>query len=498
MKEMVFVKEAYDEIFRTVGTYPAESGGILLGNRDDFIVQKFVFDSKGSTGPVSYDPDVNFLNEVVKKEWEENGLALLGFVHSHPRGVSRLSGDMGNGIGDIGYIKTIFSAIPGLDHFLVPIIHPIADGGEFKMFTYMAERGKESQYKMVDKRIISSYSDDLHSENILWTNKLEDRFGKNPLKPKKLKKYNKLNDVSNEKFIETSRIEGAIDSKTMKNSHVVCIGVGGASGICEDLVRTGVGKLTAIDFDKVDESNLTTQGFYRSDIGSLKVAALGKRVKDVNPNCTYRALNKDFLKMSEQEISEVIKDADLILCMTDDFHAQKRGNLVSLKYKVPAVFAIMYEKARGAEITFNIPGVTPACHRCATSSRYNAYDSGYENDIKSAGSTVLQTHYLNAVIGMVSLAILHNEVNHVEFGNWFGHNWERNLIQLRLNNDYASLFGGKSLFEKTHTSIESRSRTHAFDSMWQTIEPEAAPQYKPCPDCGGNGDLNEVLLKRAV
>lgn len=490
MKKMVFVQEAYDEIVRTVGTLHAESGGILLGSREDFVVQKFVFDDKGSTGPVSYDPDVKFLNEVVTKEWDENGLALLGFVHSHPRGISRLSGDMGNGIGDIGYIKTIFSAMPDLNHFLVPIVHPVADGGEFKMFTYMAERGKETKYKTLVKEIIPSY--EVKTE---WTNNLK-KSDTSTVNKKDKQNQTKIQNV--DKFIETSRIDGAIDPQLMRDSHVVCIGVGGASGICEDLVRTGIGKLTAIDFDKVDESNLTTQGFYRSDIGSLKVAALGKRVKEVNPNCKYQALNKNFLKMSEAEILDVVKDADLIMCMTDDFHAQKRGNLVSLKYKIPAVFAIMYEKARGAEITFNIPGVTPACHRCATSSRYSAYDSGYENDIKSAGSTVLQTHYLNAVIGMISLAILHNEVNHVEFGNWFGNKWERNLVQLRLNNDYASLFGGKSLFEKTHKSIESKSRTYSFDSMWQTIEPETAPQYKPCPDCGGNGDLNEVFFKRAV
>jgi len=480
MKEMVFVQEAYDEIIRTVGALPAESGGILLGNREDFVVQKFVFDSSGSTGPVSYDPDVKFLNQVVKKEYEENNLALLGFIHSHPRGISRLSGDMGNGIGDIGYIKTIFSAMPDLNHFLVPIVHPTADGGELTMFTYMAERGEESKYKTLTKTIIPSYKDHIDKKAI-----------------NKLRKIDKQTVL--QQYIDISRIDGAVDPKHMKNSHVVCIGIGGASGICEDMARTGLGKLTAIDFDRVDTSNLTTQGFYRSDIGSLKVDALGKRVQDINPSCTYRAFNRDFLKMSEKEIQDVVKDADLILCMTDNFDAQKRGNLVSLKYKIPSVFAMMYENARCSEVSFNIPGVTPACHRCANSARYNEYDNGYENTVTSSCSTVFQTHYLNSAIGMISLAVLHNNKESIEFGNWFGTQWDRNLVQLRLNSNYASTFENNvSIFERTFNSPDAAKRTYTFDSIWQTIEPEAAPKYKPCPDCGGSGDLKDIQLTVSI
>jgi len=157
MKKMVFTQEAYDEIIETVATLPAETGGILLGNRDDFIVQKFIFDDSGSRGPTSYDPDIGSLNKKIKYEWEENQLALLGFIHSHPRGYARLSGDMGNGIGDIGYIKKIFSYIDALDKFLVPIVFPNADGGEYEIFPFMARRGDEDNYETLPLEIISEY-----------------------------------------------------------------------------------------------------------------------------------------------------------------------------------------------------------------------------------------------------------------------------------------------------------------------------------------------------
>jgi molybdopterin/thiamine biosynthesis adenylyltransferase len=302
----------------------------------------------------------------------------------------------------------------------------------------------------------------------------------------------KNNDI---KEIDFSRLDGSVDVSFLKNSHVLCIGVGGASGICEDLVRSGLGNLTVVDFDVVDKSNLATQGFYLSDIGKFKVVALEERLKNVNQDLNFKGINKNFLDITDDELDKTSK-VDLLLMMTDSFEAQKRGNLVSLKYKIPAIFAIMYELARCAEITFNIPGVTPACHRCAVSSRYNEYESGYTNKITSKGSTIFQTHYLNSAIGMVALAILHRDKNNCEFGNWFGNNWERNLIQLRLNPNYLD---GMSIFNRTFDcSSLSKTRTFSFDAIWQKIEHECPPKYKSCPDCGGTANLLDVKIEKTI
>lgn len=152
--EMKFYRRAYDEMIPTVGSLPAETGGILLGDRDDYIVKKFIFDENGSSRSAGYDPDIDFINQEIKREWEQNGLALIGFLHSHPRGVSRLSGDWGNNTGDIGYIKAIFKAIPSMEKFLVPIIYSTYDGGERKIFPYVAMSGKEEEYEKYQLTII--------------------------------------------------------------------------------------------------------------------------------------------------------------------------------------------------------------------------------------------------------------------------------------------------------------------------------------------------------
>jgi hypothetical protein len=273
----------------------------------------------------------------------------------------------------------------------------------------------------------------------------------------------------------------------LRKSQVVCVGVGGANGICESMVRSGLGSIVLVDFDKVDENNLVTQGYYRNDIGRLKVDALKERLLNINPKLKVKVFAEDFTKMAEADKETYVGQADLLLMMTDDFYAQAHGNIVGLKYQVPTVFAMTYEKARCSEITFTIPGVTPGCHRCAVSARYDYYlNKGYQNDVNSTGSTNFHTQYLNASIGLLSLAILHRDTKGYEFSGWFGEMWDRNLIQLRTSPFYES-----KLFENTFAGIE---RTFNFDSIWQKIEPESPPKYARCPDCGGQGDLREAFL----
>ena len=206
----------------------------------------------------------------------------------------------------------------------------------------------------------------------------------------------------------------------------------------------------------------------------------------------FTALPDNFLELSDEALAPHARDADLLMFMTDSFHAQARGNRLALKHQKPAIFAMMYEGARACEITFTIPGVTPGCHRCATSGRYQAYlDEGFENDIGSEGSFIFQTQALNSLIGILAMAILHRDTQGYEFSGWFGEQWERNLIQTRLSPKYES-----RLFGQLNGHVP---QAFAFDSIWQKIEPERPPSYAyHCPDCGGSGDLDQAKIKQTL
>jgi hypothetical protein len=287
------------------------------------------------------------------------------------------------------------------------------------------------------------------------------------------------------------KIKTSVDTDALRQTSIFAVGAGGANNIYENLVRLGVGKMTVVDFDKVSPTNLVTQGWYGDQLGKPKVEALRENAARLLPTSeaqvrTLDFLQGDFLKMGDEELEHLAGNADLLMFMADDFYAQARGNRLALKLQKPAIFAMMYEKARCCEVTFTIPGVTPACHRCATSSRYEAYlVKQYSNDITSDGSLIFQTHAINSIIGMVALAILHNDKPGYEFSCWFGSHWKRNLLQFRLSPRYES-----NLFKR----VFGVPQAFCFDTVWQEIEPECAPKYSPCPDCGGAGDLRAARI----
>ncbi len=73
--------------------------------------------------------------------------------------------------------------------------------------------------------------------------------------------------------------------ETLMGKNVLIVGLGGVGGICaEMIVRAGIGKLTIVDNDIVDESNINRQiQALQSTIKQPKAQVLAARLKDINP-----------------------------------------------------------------------------------------------------------------------------------------------------------------------------------------------------------------------
>ena len=74
--------------------------------------------------------------------------------------------------------------------------------------------------------------------------------------------------------------------ENLMGKNVLIVGLGGVGGICaEMIVRAGVGKLTIVDNDVVDESNINRQiQALQSTVKQPKAQVLAKRLKDINPD----------------------------------------------------------------------------------------------------------------------------------------------------------------------------------------------------------------------
>ena len=100
---------------------------------------------------------------------------------------------------------------------------------------------------------------------------------------------------------------------------VAICGLGGlGSNIAISLARAGVGKLILIDFDKVDVTNLHRQQYKASQIGRYKTEALSENLKEIAP---YVELETHTTRMTEQNVVELLKEADVICEAFDDAQA---------------------------------------------------------------------------------------------------------------------------------------------------------------------------------
>ncbi len=84
----------------------------------------------------------------------------------------------------------------------------------------------------------------------------------------------------------TTLLVGGENISILKNSSVAVIGLGGVGAYAAEMVaRAGVGKMIILDSDVVSVTNKNRQLLaLDSTIGRSKVALMGDRIKDINPN----------------------------------------------------------------------------------------------------------------------------------------------------------------------------------------------------------------------
>src|SRR3954470_18421359 len=83
--------------------------------------------------------------------------------------------------------------------------------------------------------------------------------------------------TSNNRF---SRQQDLVPAERLAELTMSVIGVGAVGRqVALQLAAIGARRLQLVDFDVVDESNITTQGYLPEDVGVLKVTALATAIK---------------------------------------------------------------------------------------------------------------------------------------------------------------------------------------------------------------------------
>lgn len=93
------------------------------------------------------------------------------------------------------------------------------------------------------------------------------------------------------RFERCARLLGAAAMDKLASSHVAVFGLGGVgSYAAEGLVRSGVGRLTLVDFDRVCVTNINRQlQALTGSVGEWKAELMAARVRAINPKAEVRA-----------------------------------------------------------------------------------------------------------------------------------------------------------------------------------------------------------------
>lgn len=105
-------------------------------------------------------------------------------------------------------------------------------------------------------------------------------------------------------FSRNEMLWGNKNQKILAEKHVLIIGLGGVGGFAaEALARSGIGKLTLIDFDAVSPSNINRQLIAtHSTIGKKKTSLFEQRLKDINPQIEINTYENFYRKELNAEI----------------------------------------------------------------------------------------------------------------------------------------------------------------------------------------------------
>jgi len=147
-----------------------------------------------------------------------------------------------------------------------------------------------------------------------------------------------------DQFVRVIEAIGQENFQKIQQIHVCVIGIGGVGSFAvETLVRTGIKKLTIIDYDDYDISNLNRQWPSNTEIiGQTKVSQVAREAKKINPEMSveeistkltidnYMQIMEPIIKGNNVYVIECIDDTRMKVLLTELFVMNKTAFISSM------------------------------------------------------------------------------------------------------------------------------------------------------------------------
>jgi hypothetical protein len=121
-----------------------------------------------------------------------------------------------------------------------------------------------------------------------------------------------MNELTNDRFL---RQRDLVPNERLRSCHATVIGVGAVGrNVAIQLAAIGARHLQLIDFDHVDLSNTTTQGYAVDEIGTPKVQAVEATIRRLDPSIAVEMVQDRY--RSKHAIG------DVVFCSVDSISAR--------------------------------------------------------------------------------------------------------------------------------------------------------------------------------
>lgn len=150
--------------------------------------------------------------------------------------------------------------------------------------------------------------------------------------------------------------------EALKQSSILILGAGGLGCASSQYLATaGIGKLSLIDDDKVELSNLQRQVLHHdADIGKLKVESAAQALKELNPELEIVTVAK---RLNDEALLSLVQEHDLVLDASDNVDTRNQLNRLCYQTKTPLVSGAAI-RMEGQVSVFTYQDESEPCYQC--------------------------------------------------------------------------------------------------------------------------------------
>ena len=145
-------------------------------------------------------------------------------------------------------------------------------------------------------------------------------------------------------------------------SHALIIGAGGlGSPAALYLGSAGVGRITVVDHDRVEATNLQRQiAHTTARIGQFKALSIAEAIAQINPDVQVTCVTQ---RADDALLNELVQQADVVLDCTDNFQTRHAINRACVLHAKPLVSGAALQ-LDGQVSVFDMRQASAPCYAC--------------------------------------------------------------------------------------------------------------------------------------